>query len=106
MPAISMSVRSVSSLVLEEKIFMAQVIVTFKIMPADGDTNIDQLEKNVKEKLKPERISREPIAFGLVAVIATKLIDEVEGEMDRVENLIKSIDGVGEVEITEVNRSM
>ena len=101
-----MSARNASSPVLEVEIFMAQVIVTFKIMPADGDTNIDQLEKNVKEKLKPERISREPIAFGIVAVIATKLIDEVEGEMDRIENLIKSIDGVGEVEITEVSRSM
>lgn len=85
---------------------MAQVIVTFKIMPAGGDTDIDQLEKNVTEKLKPERVSREPIAFGLVAIIATKLIDEIDGEMDRIENLIRSVDGAGEIEVTEVNRSM
>ena len=85
---------------------MAQVIVTFKIMPASGDINADELEKAVKEKLQPQKISREPIAFGLVAIIAVKLVEEISGEMDKVENLIKSIDGVGEVEITEVNRSM
>ncbi len=87
-------------------LFVMPVIVTFKIMPASGDVNADDLEKSVKEKLNPERISREPIAFGLVAIIATKLIEEIEGEMDRVENLIRSIDGVGEVEVTEVSRSM
>ena len=85
---------------------MAKVIVTFKIMPASGEVNADDLEKAVKETLQPERISREPMAFGLVAIIATKLVEEVSGEMDRIEQLIKSIDGVGEVEVTEVNRSM
>ena len=85
---------------------MAQVIVTFKIMPASGETNIDQLEKTIKEKLKPERISREPIAFGLVAIKISKLVEDAAGEMDNLENKLRAIDGVGELEVTELTRTI
>ncbi|HKZ45717.1 MAG TPA: elongation factor 1-beta [archaeon] len=82
------------------------MIVTFKIMPKGVEVNLDNLEEQVKSIIKPERIQREPVAFGIVALNATKLIPEVEGELEKVENKIKSIDGVGGVEITEISRSL
>lgn len=85
---------------------MGQVIVTFKVMPADSESNLDSIESSIKKKLNPQRMNREPLAFGLQCLMVTKLIDEVDGEMERNEAAIRSIDGVGEVEITEVNRSM
>lgn len=85
---------------------LAEVIVTFKIMPESVDIDLDKLEDEIKTIIKPERIQREPIAFGLVALNATKLIPEADGELELVENKIKSIEGVGGVEITEVSRSL
>jgi translation elongation factor aEF-1 beta len=46
---------------------MAEVVVTFKVLPKDIDVNLDKLENEIKNVIKPERIEREPIAFGLFA---------------------------------------
>lgn len=85
---------------------VGQVIVTFKVMPADGDVDINNVEQEIKQKINPQKISHEPIAFGLVSLIVTKLVDEIEGAMETVEKNIRSINGVGEVEVVEINRSL
>ena len=85
---------------------MGEVIVTFKVMPKAIETNLDELESKIKEEIKPERMEREPIAFGLVALKVTKLVPEASGELEKVENKLKSIEGVGEVEVVEVSRSL
>jgi len=86
--------------------FMGSVIVTFRIMPESVETDLDSLEKKVKTEIKPQRIERVPIAFGLNAINIVKLVEEKEGEMDRVTEKIKSIDGVKEVEVLELTRSL
>ena len=85
---------------------MGEVIVTFKVMPKAIETNLDELENKIKEEIKPERMEREPIAFGLVALKVTKLVPEAGGELEKLENKLKSIEGVGEVEVVEVSRSL
>ena len=85
---------------------MADVIVTFKIMPKDVETDLDKLEEQIKDKINPERTKREPIAFGLVAINVTKLIPDAGGELEAVENKLKSIENVGQIEVTEVTRSL
>ncbi len=82
------------------------VIVTFKIMPEGVETDLDTLEKDIKKQIKPQRMERIPIAFGLNAIQIIKLVDEVEGEMDRVTDKIKSIKGVREVEVVGLTRSL
>lgn len=85
---------------------MAEVIVGLKIMPKDVDVDLDKLEKEINEKIKPDRIRREPIAFGLVALLITKFIPDSGGELEKLENEIKSIPDVGEVEVTGLTRSL
>lgn len=85
---------------------MSGVIVTFKVLPQDISIDINFLEKRIAEEIKPQSISKEPIAFGLVAIKFTKLIPESSGELEKMEKRIKSIEGVGEVEITEISRSL
>jgi elongation factor 1-beta len=46
----------------------------------------------------------EPIAFGLNAIIADFLLDDSEGQMDKLEESIKRIEGVGEIEVTNISR--
>ena len=85
---------------------MGRVIVTFKIMPESVEVDLDSLEKVIKEEIKPQRIQRVPIAFGLNAIQIIKLVEEKEGEMDRITNRIKKINGVREVEVVGLTRSL
>lgn len=85
---------------------MAEVIVTFKVMPKDVETDLDKLEEKIKAMVKPERVQRESIAFGLVAINVTKLVPDASGELEAIENKIKSIEGVRQIEVTEVTRSL
>ena len=85
---------------------MAEVIVTLKIMPESVEIDLDELEKKIKEKIKPEKIEREPIAFGLVALKLVKIVPDASGEMDKLEKELKEIDGVKEVEVIGITRSL
>jgi len=85
---------------------MGSVIVTFRIMPEGVETDLDSLEKELKEKINPQKIQRVPIAFGLNAIEIVKLIEEKEGEMDRITNEIKKIQDVKEVEVKGLTRSL
>jgi len=85
---------------------MADVIVGFKVMPATIDENLDNIEKEIKEKIKPQKMSREDIAFGLVAIHIVKFVEDAEGTLDAVEKQLRSIKGVGEVEVTGISRSL
>ena len=82
------------------------VIVTFKIMPEGVETDLDSLEKTIKKEINPQRMERVPVAFGLNSINIVKLVEEKEGEMDRVTEKIKNIKGVKEVEIINLTRSL
>jgi translation elongation factor aEF-1 beta len=85
---------------------MSEVIVGLKVMPSTVDVDLDILEKKIREKINPDKIARQPIAYGLVAFLVTKFILDGEGELEKLENMIKSIENVGEVEITGLTRSL
>jgi elongation factor 1-beta len=48
--------------------------------------------------------SMEPIAFGLKAILGDFLLDDAEGQMDKLEESIQSIEGVGQIEVTNISR--
>lgn len=85
---------------------MAEVILGLKVLPTSVDVDLDKLEKSLEKAIKPEKIRREPIAFGLVALLVTKIIPDEGGEIDKLEEKIKSIPEVGEVEVTGMTRSL
>lgn len=85
---------------------MAEVIVGLKILPKTVEVDLDKLEEKIKSAIDPERIEREPIAFGLVAIRVVKLIPDAEGELESLEKKIKDIEEVGEVEVIGITRSL
>ncbi|MEM5879003.1 MAG: elongation factor 1-beta [Candidatus Aenigmatarchaeota archaeon] len=85
---------------------MAEVIVGLKILPKTVEVDLDKLEKKIREAISPEKLQREPIAFGLVAIHAVKLVPDAEGQIDELERKLKAIEEVGEVEITGITRSL
>lgn len=85
---------------------MAEVLITFKIMPAEADVNIDSVQDAIK-KIKAARLSKiekEPIAFGLVALKPSFIANDEGGAVDEIEKELKEIEGVGSAEVIEVTR--
>jgi translation elongation factor aEF-1 beta len=88
---------------------MRNVMVSMKIFPEDVTIDLNQLREEIKKSL-PQEVSvykflDEPIAFGLVALIAHILVpEEKSGEMEKVENTIKNIKGVSNIETFMMQR--
>lgn len=85
---------------------MTEVIVGLKVLPKTIEVDLDNLEKKIREAISPEKIQREPIAFGLVAIHVIKLVPDSEGQIDELERKLKTIEEVGEVEVVGITRSI
>jgi elongation factor 1-beta len=83
---------------------MAKVLVTLRIMPEDVSIDIQNLKKEILSKIQAS-IQEVPIAFGLNALNVSVLVEDKEGEVERVEKILKEIKGVGEIEVIEVART-
>lgn len=84
---------------------MAEVILGLKVLPKTVEVNLDELEEKIKASIKPDKIEREPIAFGLVAFHVVKIVPDAGGEVEKIEEGLKKIKEVGEVEVTGISRS-
>ncbi len=83
---------------------MGDVIIVLKVLP-DGPDKIGSVKEGL-EKLNPQRLEEEPIGFGLSALIFTTMIPDEGGKQDELEEKIKSIEGVSEIEVLRASRSM
>ena len=83
---------------------MTQVLVTIKIFPSDAHADMSVLKEKIRKTLEGKasiyKYEEEPVAFGLVALIAHILVpEEVQGRMDEVEELLKQTDGISEFQV-------
>lgn len=85
---------------------MAQVIVTFRVMPSGTEVDLDTLENEIKSSVGSTKIVREPVAFGLVALNVTVLVEDEGGKLEIAENKLRSIKDVSDVEVTEMSRAL
>ena len=87
---------------------MARLVARIRIMPAEAESNLDNVLKSIKNTM-PQGMEMkghaiEPIAFGLKAIVGDFLLDDAEGQMDKLEESIKNIEGVGEIEVMNISR--
>ncbi len=83
---------------------MGKVAIVIRIMPESADLSMDRLKENIGKTVPLQNVSIEPIAFGLKAINATVLVDDAEGASEAVEEKIRKVSGVGELQILEMNR--
>lgn len=90
---------------------MAQVILTFKIMPESPEVDLSAIEEKAKEAISNNKGELgkaviEPIAFGLKALNLFVTADEAEGSPDEMEDALKALEGVQSCEVVDVRRAI
>jgi elongation factor 1-beta len=88
---------------------MARVLAAIKIFPNDANIDLNALKARIQSALPAgstvQKFEEEPVAFGLVALIAYVVLPEdAAGQMDQVETAIRSVDQVSELEVLRVGR--
>ena len=89
---------------------MGEVAVKYKIMcdPDIEDVNAEGISSAMQEMDSDvgvvQMVETKPLAFGLKFVEAHCVIQEGDGTVDQFEDSIRSITGVGEVEVLEIGR--
>ncbi|MEM1586073.1 MAG: elongation factor 1-beta [Candidatus Bathyarchaeia archaeon] len=88
---------------------MARVVVSLKVFPSDISVNLDALKEKIKNALPSYasvyKFEEEPIAFGLVALIAHIVLPEdLSGGLDEVEKRIREIMDVSDIQTVMVRR--
>ncbi len=88
---------------------MGKLVVLIKVFPKDIDVDLDRLAENIRKKLPPHyevtRYEKIPIAFGLSAlVLSITMPENIRGGTEELENIIKNVEGVSEINVEYVSR--
>ncbi|MCP8322740.1 MAG: elongation factor 1-beta [Candidatus Methylarchaceae archaeon HK02M2] len=87
---------------------MGKVLVRLKVLPIDAETKpnevLESVQKSLPSNMEVKRVIEDPIAFGLTASIMDFLIEEKDGEMDRLEKALKLSDLVSQIEVIGISK--
>lgn len=87
---------------------MSKLIVRVKILPSEAETNLDKVSKSISETMPSgmdvKTVSKQPIAFGLFSLLVDFVLEDSEGQMDKLEDFLGKTEGVGQFDVVTMSR--
>lgn len=90
---------------------MGQVLLKYRITPEDAETDMKALEEGVRKAL-PARVGKvskaevQPFVFGMKVLVVSFVVEDEEGNNDKVEQLIAAVPGVQGADLLDMGRLM
>ncbi len=79
------------------------VAVEIKIFVQEN-SKIKQVKEGISKLVKVQDCKEDEVGFGIKALKATILLNDKEGGLDMIEEKIRAIDGVSEMEVENITR--
>lgn len=84
---------------------MGKIACVFKLMPEDAETDLEEIKKQVREKVENvEDMGEEEVAFGLKAIKLSCITTDEKGGTDYVENQLEEIDSLQSIELEHFDK--
>ncbi|MGQ4834590.1 MAG: elongation factor 1-beta [Candidatus Asgardarchaeia archaeon] len=84
-----------------------KVLVQLDVMPSSIEIDLEKLKEKIKEKLGKKyeilNYSIEPVAFGLKKLKLNIIMDHDIGSTDELEELIRTVEGVEDIQVGAVS---
>jgi len=85
---------------------MSKVLVKLKVFPEGIEVDLEKLKLKIEQILNPEKIEIEEVAFGLKCLVISKIIDDEGGILEEIENKLRAIEGVSNIETVYIGRTI